>query len=314
MKRIFLPLVSVMLCIAMLAGLTSCFTIDVQMLTYESQQDEETIDNQNYAADQYVYTEAPAVEETTEFVNETVPYEYPKELETQPQTEAQTAAENVTAAPSTPDKMTGQALLSYFNDAANTIKAKKAGFKKSKLTTVKDLQLSNKAANTLVSFVKGALLSETADETTVNKGQSSDNVLSPSGKAYASALTMSDIKNISAVKSGSGYVITVNLKDEQNPTSTGVYSKCMDYITVDDVVNIYAPKVGATVAKENITVKLTNSYAKLTVDASGTPTAYETLVNGVLSMKNASIKKVVTINTDLDITLSSTTTYTGFSF
>ena len=311
MKRIFLSLVSVTLCAALTLGLTSCFTIDVQMITHNAET-EALYDEQNYAAEQDVYTETPTVEETTEFINETVSFEYPKELETQPQTEAQTEAQ--TAAPSTPDKMTGQALLSYFNDSVNTIKAKKAGFKKSKLTTVKDLQLSNKAANTLVSFVKGALLSETADETTVNKGQSSDNVLSPSGKAYASALTMSDIKNISAVKSGSGYVITVNLKDEQNPTSTGVYSKCMDFITVDDVVSVYAPKVGATVSKENITVKLTNSYAKLTVDASGTPTAYETLVNGVLSMKNASIKKVVTINTDLDITLSSTTTYTGFSF
>ena len=39
-----------------------------------------------------------------------------------------------------------------------------------------------------------------------------------------------------------------------------------------------------------------------------------TYVKGVMNMYNASIKKGVTINTDLAVTLASTTDYTGFAY
>lgn len=314
---------ALILAAAAVLSFAGCFTITVELPSATA------ADN---AGDEFVQTpdgiqaDQPApVEETQADIQ----VEQPSAPDA-PVTEAPTAApaadtptaapsvtpETPTAAPaaSAPDKLSGQALLTYFNDAVNTVKTQKAGFKKSKLTTIKDLQLSNSAANTLVGFVKGKLLSETEDITEVKKGQSSVSVMSPSGKNYASALTMSDIKNIGVQKNGSGYVITVNLKDETNPTANGQFSRCMDYMTVDDVEKVYAPKVGATVTRDNIKVTLTNSYAKLTVDANGKVTAYETLVNGVLTMKDASIKKVVTINTDLDITLSSTTKYTNFAF
>ncbi len=315
---------ALILAAATVLSFSGCFTITVELPSNNAYADN--------AGDEFVQTPDGIQADNTAPVDETqadIQVEQPS-VPDAPVTEAPTAAPAVdtpaqapsvtpeapTAAPaaSTPDKLSGQALLTYFNDAVNTVKTQKAGFKKSKLTTIKDLQLSNSAANTLVGFVKGKLLSETEDITEVKKGQSSVSVMSPSGKNYASALTMSDIKNIGVQKSGSGYVITVNLKDETNPTSNGHFSRCMDYMTVDDVEKVYAPKVGATVTRDNIKVTLTNSYAKLTVDANGKVTAYETLVNGVLTMKNASIKKVVTINTDLDITLSSTTKYTNFAF
>ena len=322
MKKNLISAVAIMLCTAMLLSLAGCFTVTVQFPSAEN-----TENGDGDGAGDFIQTPDGV---------ETHPADTPSEAaaETQAQTTVQPTSqtsgqtEPPTAAPvqpaaettdapaenKTPDKLSGQALLTYFNDAINTVKTQKAGFRKSKLTTIKDLKLSNSMANTLVGFVKGALLSETEDITDVKKGQSSDSVLSPSGKSYASALTMNDIKNISAVKSGSGYVITVNLKDEQNPASDGTFSRCMDYMTVDDVEKIYAPKVGAAVTRSNITVKLSNSSAKLTVDANGKVTGYETLVNGLLTMKDASIKKVVTINTDLDILLSSTTKYTNFEF
>lgn len=325
------------LCAVITVSLGGCFTISVELPTSA-----ETAENMEQIYD-YVQTpdniaapseqtasnetlpasETAAVTETPSAVTAPVQTEQQNVVTAPAPTESHSSAAPVTAAPETPtaapaaqtpDALSGQALLTYFNEAINSVKTQKAGFKKSKLTTIKDLQLSNSVANTLVGFVKGALLSETEDVTDVAKGQSSDNVLSPSGKSYASALTMNDIKNINVQKSGSGYVITVNLKDETNPTDSGPFSRCMDYMTVDDVENVYAPKVGATVSRDEISVKLTNSYAKLTVDSNGRVTAYETLVNGELIMKNASIKKGVTIKTDLDITLSSTTKYTGFAF
>lgn len=312
------------LCAAMAASLGGCFTISVEFPSNSYTGDMNAIESYEQTPDDVPtagepaadVTLAPAADITAATDVTAAPSDNTPSAAPAAPTEASLAPETPTAAPAaqTPDKLTGQALLTYFNDAINTVKTQKAGFKKSKLTTIKDLQLSNSAANTLVGFVKGALLSETEDVTEVAKGQSSDNVLSPSGKNYASALTMNDIKNIGAVKSGTGYVITVNLKDETNPTSSGQFSRCMDYMTVDDVEKVYAPKVGATVSRDNISVKLTNSYAKLTVDANGRVTAYETLVNGVLVMKNASVKKVITIETDLDITLSSTTKYTNFAF
>ncbi len=323
MKKQIKCAVAAALCAAITTTLAGCFTITVELPTASGGADggdalrdyvqtpDDTVPEQ--PADNVLQPTSPDVTSASESVENTA---------AQPQTEAPAATaapaatEAPTAAPAakTPDALSGQELLTYFNGAVNAVKTQKAGFKKSKLTTIKDLQLSNSLANTLVGFVKGALLSETEDVTEVAKGQSSDNVLSPSGKSYASALTVNDIKNISAQKSGAGYVITVNLKDETNPTASGQFSRCMDYITVDDVEKVYAPKVGATVVRDDISVKLTNSYAKLTVDANGRVTAYETLVNGVLSMKNASIKKGVTIKTDLDITLSSTTRYTDFVF
>ena len=229
---------------------------------------------------------------------------------------ASTAAptEAPTEAPKTPDQMDAAALLQYFNDTLNRVKTDKVGFTKSKLTSILDLQLSNSAANTLVGFVKGALLKETADVNTVAKGQSGNDVFSPSGKPYVSNLTAADITGIKCEKSANNYIITVNVKSETNPAEGSAMSRGFDYMTVDDVMNIYAPKVGATVSRENIEVVFSDCSCTLTVNQSGYIQSYSTYVKGVMNMKDASIKKVITINTDLAITLASTTDYTNFQY
>ena len=228
---------------------------------------------------------------------------------------ATSADAGTTAAVKTPDQMNASELLSYFNETLNRVKTDKVGFKKSKLTSILDLQLSNAAANTLVGFVKGALLSDTADETMVNRGEDGTNVFSPTGKPYVSTLTDADVTSVTCAKSANNYIITVAVKSETNPAANGsAMSRGFDFMTVDDVVNIYAPKVGATVARQDIQVVFSDCTATLTVGEDGKIESYKTYVKGVMNMYNATVKKVVTINTDLAITLASTTDYTNFSY
>lgn len=259
----------------------------------------------------------PSAEQTEPSAQDTTVPQPSTEAPTESPTDAVTEAptESTTQAPKTPDQMSNEELLQFFNSSLNRIKSDNIGFKKSKLTSILDLQLSNSVANTLVGFVKGALLSDTADETTVAKGQSGVDVFSPPGKPYVSVLEPGDLTSISCTKNGDLYVIDVAVKSETNPTWEGsAMSRGFDFMTVDDVVNIYAPKVGATVAREDIEVVFSDCTSKLTVTADGQVQAFTTYVKGVMNMYNASIKKGVTINTDLAITLASTTDYTDFVY
>lgn len=227
-------------------------------------------------------------------------------------TEETTASQEVIK---TPLEMSDEELLEWFNTNLNNVKESMPGFEKAKLTTVSDIVLSNQAANTLVGFVKSALLSEETETTTAVKGNSCVEIMSPDGERYASNLSVSDIKDITATVSGTSYVVTVTLPDAVNPTrDTGAYAKIFNIITVDDVVNTYAPKVGATVERKNIQVNYSGCYAKATFSPNGKVEKYETYVTCVVSLLDASVKKVVTINTDVDITLVSTTDYTNFSY
>lgn len=254
-------------------------------------------------------TEAPTtLPTTTEPVSAT---EYHDDYDLPAYTVPETTTE---PAPKTLSEMSQDEVIAYFNKTLNTVKSQNVGFKKSKLTSILDLQLSNSMANSLVSFVKSALLSDTAEETTVNKGESSVGVMSPSGESFVSDISAADVSDVKVTKSGENYVIAVNMKDLVNPDKSSAYGKLFDFMTVEDVVNIYAPKVGATVAKENIEVTFSGCTAELTVDANDNIVKYSTYVKGVMNMKEASIKKVVTINTDLAITLASTTDYTNFVY
>lgn len=202
--------------------------------------------------------------------------------------------------------------LRYFNAAVNRIKAERAGFTKSKLTATKDITLSNSLANSLVGLVKGALLSEDAVQTVVQPGENSDAVMSPYNVPFVSGLTEADVDSVEAVPADGGYTVTVHVKGETNPAAEGsACSRIFEFITVDDVASTYAPKVGAEVARENIEVVFSDCWAKATVDAAGTVTAYETYVQGTMNLKNAKIR---IITTDVSVVLASTTTYTDFRF
>ena len=242
--------------------------------------------------------------------------------ETQPAVPAEPAAETTQAASTGVGEYTGntdlasmsrEEQLSYFNIALNKIKASNVGFTKSKLTATDDITLSNALANSVVGLVKSALLSEDATVTTVQKGESSNAVMSPYNVSYVSQLTADDVERIDVIPSdGGGYVITVYVKGETNPEATGsICSKIFEFMTVDDVENIYAPKVGATVSREDIEVTFSDCFARATVDKSGNVTEYETYVKGVMKLKNAKIR---IITTDVEVVLASTTRYTDFKY
>ncbi len=214
----------------------------------------------------------------------------------------------------TPDQMTAAELLTYFNDTLNQVKTDRVGFRKSKSTAASDLQLSNAAANTVVGFVKDTLLPDRAKVTSVNKGENSTDVISPAGKSYVSSLTAADITSITCTKSANGYVITVAVKSETDPAAGSAMSRVFDFITVEDVANVYAPKVGATVAEQDIELAYSGCTATLTVGADGRIETYKTYVKCNMQIGNASIKKVVTFNTDLSLTLVSTADYTAFVY
>ena len=162
--------------------------------------------------------------------------------------------------------------------------------------------------------MKGALLSEEVEEKTAVKGSPNAELMSPDGQRFVSQLSVEDIESIDVEVEGTNYVVTVKLPAETNPSKdVGAYGKIFNFITVDDVVSTYAPKVGANVDRNNIEVKYSGCYAKAVFDTEGKVVSYSTYVTCVISLKDASIKKVVTINTDVDITLVSTTDYTGFT-
>ncbi len=225
--------------------------------------------------------------------------------------------ENTTSAPvqKTPLTMSKAELLEWFNLSLNNVKEGMPGFTRAKQTTVADIVLSNQLANTLVSFVKGMLLSEEVETKTAAKGQSCVELMSPDGERYVSQLSMADIKDISVMAQGTGYAVTVTLPDAVNPTKDeGAYAKIFNFITVDDVVNTYAPKVGATVARNNIKVTYSGCTAKAVISPDGKIESYNTYVTCVVSLKDATVKKGVTINTDVEFTLVSTTDYTNFDY
>ncbi len=235
-----------------------------------------------------------------------------------PQTTEQTA----TAAPSVDNTTqttaeatqtafaTDQEKLDFFNASLNKIKAQNAGFTKSKKTVGTDMELSNPLVNAVASALKDSLLPNDTTVTTVNKGESSVDIMYPPGKDYVSALTLADCSSIVCEQSGSDYIITVSLADATNPDATNsAYAKIFEFITVDDIMDTYAPNMNATVERENVFFDFSGCYAKATISADGTPIAYETFVNGTMRLTEGKIKG---FTTDLNIVLSSTTTFTDF--
>ena len=291
---------SIVLALVLVLSLASCMKVNI------------TLPEKNIGVD------TGAVENTTAKPQETVTL---PEITTAP-VENTTAAplpapESTTAAPvqKTPLTMSKVELLDWFNLSLNNVKEGMPGFTRAKQTTVADIVLSNQLANTLVSFVKGMLLSEEVETKTAAKGQSCVELMSPDGERYVSQLSMADVKDISVMAQGTGYAVTVTLPDAVNPTKDeGAYAKIFNFITVDDVINTYAPKVGATVARNNIKVSYTDCTAKAVISPDGKIESYNTYVTCVVALKDATVKKGVTINTDVEFTLVSTTDYTNFAY
>lgn len=243
----------------------------------------------------------------------------PEQTTAAPVTEQTTAApvieQPTSSAQKTPLEMSKYELLDWFNLSLNNVKEAMPAFDRAKQTTVADIVLSNQLANTLVSFVKGMLLSEEVETMSATKGQSCVEIMTPTGERYVSQLGAADIKDISVVSQGTSYVVTVTMPDAVNPTKDeSAYAKIFNFITVDDVMNTYAPKVGATVDRNNVKVTYSGCTAKAKISPDGKIEEYNTYVTCVVSLKEATVKKGVTISTDVEFTLVSTTDFTNFSY
>lgn len=221
-------------------------------------------------------------------------------------------ASSQNAAPVSPLNYSKEELLTYFNNCVNKIKADKPGFTREEQSGVDDIVLSNSVANSLVGFVKGMLLSEDLITDKSAKGANCDALVPVEGTSYSSKLTISDIENITVKQEGDGYTMVLTMPPAANPDMNSSYGKIFDFVTIDDVATEYAPEVGATVAKEDISTAFSGCTATLTVDGQGRPTHYETNVSCKISLKNGTIKKVITITSDVDFSLVTKTVFKDF--
>ncbi len=236
-------------------------------------------------------------------------------------TETTTAAENAdtentTAAPVNDDNSGNSAApasdaewLDFFNTAVNKLKSEAPAMTKSKQTQTADIQLSNPLGNAYVSAAKDKYLSNETVETPIAKGDkaAAQANVSPDGASYVSTLTLSDIKSISGnVNADGNYEIKIAMNDVSNPDLNSSYAKVFQFMLVDDVMNTYAPDMGATVDRSNVELKYSKCSATATISPDGKVIAYETMVNANMILRDAKVK---VINTDLDATLYSVTKY-----
>lgn len=209
---------------------------------------------------------------------------------------------------------TDEQWLTFFNTALNKVKSDAPSFTKAKQTQTADIKLSNSLAQTVVGAQKDKYLSNETVTTNVNKGDkaAAQASFSPDGAAFASNLTLGDIKAISHQTDASGnYVIKIEMNDCSNPDLNSPFAKIFTFMLVDDVMNTYAPDMGATVDRANVSLKFSNCYATATISPDGKVVSYETFVGANMILKDAKIKVVTT---DLDATLNSTTKYTNFGW
>lgn len=199
--------------------------------------------------------------------------------------------------------------LEFFNTALNKLKTDGPALTKEKQVVTTDIQLSNPLGQTVVAVAKDQLLDEELVTTPIAKGDKAAAIanISPDGKNYVSTLTMSDVKSITHTTDTNGnYVITINAPEMTNPDVSGPYGKVFIFLTVDEVMESYAPDIGAKVERNNVTLLFSNCSATATITPDGKVVAYETTLNINMILKEA---KIAVITTDVDAKLLSKTQY-----
>ena len=254
-----------------------------------------------------VQQQTPVVDQTqsnTPVINQTENTTAPQNTDTPVDPNGGATSSDPSSAPQTDAEW-----LEFFNNSLNKLKTDGPAVTKEKQVVTSDIKLSNPLGNTVVSAVKSQLLSEELITTPIAKGDTAAAIanISPDGKNHVSTLTMSDIKSLTHTTDANGnYVITVNALDMTNPEVSGPYGKVFIFLTVDEVLNSYAPDIGATVSRENVELVFKNCSATATISPDGKVVAYETTLNINMILKSA---KIAVITTDVDATLLSHTEY-----
>ncbi|MCD7774686.1 MAG: hypothetical protein LUH40_03780 [Clostridiales bacterium] len=222
------------------------------------------------------------------------------------------SSDNSAAAAADFDSSDSASTLEFFNTAVNKIKTDGPSFTKAKQTETANIDLSNSLAQAYVSTAEDKYLSSETVTTEISKGDTASAIdsVSPDGASYVSALTTSDIQNISVSQNSDGnYVIKVEMADTTNPDESSSYAKIFQFMTVDDVMDTYAPDMGATVERSNVSLVFSGCYAQATITPDGQVTEYTTYVKANMILTDA---KISIVTTDLDATLISSTSYTDF--
>lgn len=199
--------------------------------------------------------------------------------------------------------------LEFFNTAVNKLKSEAPALTKEKQVVTTDVQLSNPLGQTVVSVAKDKFLSEEVVVTPIAKGDKASAAanISPDGKNYVSTLGMSDIKSITHTTDSNGnYVITIAMPEMTSPDVSGPYGRIFIFLTVDEVMDSYAPDMGATVDRSNVTLLFSNCSATATITPDGRVVSYGTTLNINMILKDA---KISVITTDVDAKLLSETKY-----
>ncbi len=103
-------------------------------------------------------------------------------------------------------------LLQIFNDTMNSVKAERPGVKTVKNSLIPSVVGEGYVSQQIADSIKGK---EASSEEEYKKGKSHDDAIPIAKKTWTSALTLEDIKDISATDNGDGsFTITVEMPDE----------------------------------------------------------------------------------------------------
>lgn len=276
-------------------------------------------------------TEAPEIEVTTSAAAETT-----AETTTETTTEAETTTEKPTTTtttqkptttkkvtttkkPTTTKKVTTtqkkataptktEDIVKLYNAAAATAASSKPGYKKSKNTALKNLNMGALAKIEVVRGAVGDFLGEGSDSSTVKKG-------SFDGKSLVkSSLKTSDVTSATCKLSDDGkyYEVTITVKNETNPLkgSSALGRFTNDYKDVNEIRSGLA-EAGAGVGA--ITVKTTSVKITAKINASNkrfVSLTHDIKMAATLNDVKYSIAKVKTATADLETTVK----YTDFKY
>ena len=120
-------------------------------------------------------------------------------------------------------------IIAYCNAALNRVKSDKPGYNKHYVMDIKG------DVGDLPSWLTS--LAKANETSTVKKGESSNNSFPASGYSWSSKLTEKDVSTATLKQSGSKYIITIKLGEEDNPTKgdTSHYGRCMSVMDANDV-------------------------------------------------------------------------------
>ena len=169
--------------------------------------------------------------------------------------------------------------LDYFNKVANNVRTAKPGFKTEYLEELGKMSFTGivNAVSGIIDSVKQKLMPGEWKYETVAKGADNKGKFM-SENANASDLKASDAASISATKSGSNWVIKVNIITETNPAKgTGsAHSRIMPIATRQEVLDEITGIASVISADVNdATLKYNGAYATVTVNEKGQVIAAE---------------------------------------